>query len=866
MNRLFEISAAEAYVKFYKAAIPLADYKLLTAMDPVRGKAEFEARQKGPYVDWLLKQYKGLSSRDKKNFLSEDAEQITQGLELFHKLSKSVRGAALLAQIVGNEVANVKDINSYDLTSIRGLAAHQDQLTGEETPLEKRIKVIMNGEVLFVCVPETHEASRKYGTGTHWCTATSNPYHYNRYTKKGPLFIIIDKKDPTEKWQFHKDDFRDKMDSSITPYGWLRQMEQKGEAYAEEADQLAEILAEHFQYRAWTSEKLISEWAAKIKDGIKHLQSVSRDDLELVTIGGYSALAYFLINDNTPMVELLLENDPTLEASAEDLKTVLVGRFIPADVVRNLMGHMNNKNVFQAFYQALVTRSSSSPLVTAVMSAASGEDVLDRIQLLHGMFARMAESVSFSRRALLATSAGRQLFPASFIKWRSETPDGDDIVYDLVTTLYPELVSDEQEALKERYLFGGMSRKDYEQKYADERLSKAGILSGKTFTVEDVRKELLKSFTPYLFKFPKTRVLLGGGDTNREDVLMAVQALLERPLDYKSAWLKVTKTMGVRGKDAPGAVLAYIQDRADDLDWIKIRAAVKPIIEESLAAFAGLEPREEILYMRNSILAALRPLRTLYYWEVGAVPSLDWNHYASSPSVVRALGMLYGNLNTGSSSISYTSKRGPERWTLETGEVLAKHIILPAFQELGLHKQHTQELNNRVERVSQTLQHLTHWYEVALKKDDVEAMTAPLSTIVAKLDVHPILRAYLKKRAGSLNILDLGSNPMMLGPSNHFDGGLGRELQWGYNSVNSALVIDSNQFLAELIDFQNVVAKVFASLSSKSTTRYNREESALDYFAGCLLSTKRNEGDVDIVTGRRLPVPGLPWKSVATDE
>jgi len=866
MNRLLEISAAEAYVKFYQKQIPLVDYKLLTAMDPVVGKSEFEARQKGPYVDWLLKQYKSLSSHDKKNFLSEDAEQITQGLELFHKLSRSVRGAALLAQIVGNEVANVKDINSYELASIRMIAAHQDQLTGEETPLEKRIKVIMNGEVLFVCVPETHEAARKYGTGTNWCTATSNPGHYDRYSKKGPLFIIIDKKNSAEKWQFHKDDFRDRKDSPVTPYGWLRQMEQKGEAYAEEADQLAEIFAEHFRYRAWTSEKLISEWTAKIKDGVKHLQSVSRDDLEFVTIDGYSALAYFLLNDNTPMVELLLESDPTLEASAEDLKTMLVGRFIPADVVRNLLGHMNNKNVFQAFYQAHVTRSSSSPLVAAMVNTGRGEDVFDRIQLLHTMFARMAESVPFSRRALLATSAGRQLFPASFIKWLSEAPDGDDTAYDLVTTLYPELVSDEQEALKERYLFGGMSRKDYEQKYADEQLSKAGILSGKTFAVEDVRKVLLKSFTPHLFKFPKTRVLLGGGDTNGEDVLMAVQALLEHPLDYESAWFKVTKTMGVRGKAAPGAVLAYIQDRAEDLDWIKIRAAVKPIIEESLAAFAELAPKEEPLDMRSSILAALRPLRTVYYWEVGAVPSLDWNHYTSSPSVVRALGMLYENLNTGSSSIRYTAARGPEVWPARTGVVLAKHIILPAFQELGLHKQQARELYNRVERVSQTLQYLTHWYEVALKKDDVEAMVAPLHTIVAKLDVHPILRAYLKKRADRLNIIDLGANPMMLGPSVYFDGGLGKALDWGYNSVNSALVLDSNQFLAELVDFQAVVAKVFTSLASKSTIRYNRKKSALDYFADCLLSTRGKEGDVDIVTGRRLPVPGLPKKSVATDE
>ena len=67
-----------------------------------------------------------------------------------------------------------------------------------------------------VYVPHSHEASRRGGEGTHWCTASGNPYYYNMYSKQGPLYINLRKSD-NAKFQFHFEtmQFMDSNDSPV---------------------------------------------------------------------------------------------------------------------------------------------------------------------------------------------------------------------------------------------------------------------------------------------------------------------------------------------------------------------------------------------------------------------------------------------------------------------------------------------------------------------------------------------------------------------------------------------------------------------------------------------------------------------------
>ena len=72
------------------------------------------------------------------------------------------------------------------------------QLSKGEQALEK---VYEDGEWV-VYIPHTYEASRKIGGDTNWCTASSDSYYFNMYTKEGPLYVNIRKSDGA-KFQFH---------------------------------------------------------------------------------------------------------------------------------------------------------------------------------------------------------------------------------------------------------------------------------------------------------------------------------------------------------------------------------------------------------------------------------------------------------------------------------------------------------------------------------------------------------------------------------------------------------------------------------------------------------------------------------------
>jgi hypothetical protein len=82
-----------------------------------------------------------------------------------------------------------------------------------------------------VYIPETYAASCKLGQGTSWCTAsTESSNYYDDYTEDGPLYIIINKKDRNEKYQFHleTDSFMDKDDDAIDLFTFFKEERNRG--------------------------------------------------------------------------------------------------------------------------------------------------------------------------------------------------------------------------------------------------------------------------------------------------------------------------------------------------------------------------------------------------------------------------------------------------------------------------------------------------------------------------------------------------------------------------------------------------------------------------------------------------------------
>ena len=109
-----------------------------------------------------------------------------------------------------------------DCRSLSELIEWVKDLSDDFKPVRKQSKAKANLEKVYednewvVYVPHSHEAARRGGEGTHWCTASENDYCYNYYIEDGPLYINVRKSDGA-KFQFHfeSDQFMDADDGPV---------------------------------------------------------------------------------------------------------------------------------------------------------------------------------------------------------------------------------------------------------------------------------------------------------------------------------------------------------------------------------------------------------------------------------------------------------------------------------------------------------------------------------------------------------------------------------------------------------------------------------------------------------------------------
>lgn len=109
-----------------------------------------------------------------------------------------------------------------DCKSLSELIEWVKNLSDDFKPVRKQSKAKADLEKVYeddewvVYVPHSHEAARRGGEGTYWCTASENDYYYNYYSKQGPLYINI-RKSNGAKFQFHfeSDQFMDADDDPI---------------------------------------------------------------------------------------------------------------------------------------------------------------------------------------------------------------------------------------------------------------------------------------------------------------------------------------------------------------------------------------------------------------------------------------------------------------------------------------------------------------------------------------------------------------------------------------------------------------------------------------------------------------------------
>ena len=157
---------------------------------------------KGIYTQWMVIQYL------KGNFLYEDSGNLLDDLTYFH---------------VNKRAFEQKDINQYTVDQLYDTKKQiEDQAEPiqskrqEKAQLKQGAEKVLETENVLVIWPQTKKAAQYYGSGTRWCTSSRNHNMFSYYNKKGPLYIIIDKK-TNEKFQIHfeKREIRDAEDKSV---------------------------------------------------------------------------------------------------------------------------------------------------------------------------------------------------------------------------------------------------------------------------------------------------------------------------------------------------------------------------------------------------------------------------------------------------------------------------------------------------------------------------------------------------------------------------------------------------------------------------------------------------------------------------
>jgi hypothetical protein len=216
MNIINEISSEEAYNKFYKNLFNKDDEKSdkekfnkIIDLDPTYNK---DKNKLGEYTRWLFRKDNVELLKKAKD---EDLYKIKNDLEFFNT-----------SKIKNLLPTDKKDINKFNIKTLLDFIFDLESKSDSEelkskTDIEKEIKKDVDKYNLTnwtIIVPKTEEASCYYGKGTKWCTAATGYNNmFDRYNNRGSLYILINKQDPSEKYQFHFEDsqFMDAKDYPI---------------------------------------------------------------------------------------------------------------------------------------------------------------------------------------------------------------------------------------------------------------------------------------------------------------------------------------------------------------------------------------------------------------------------------------------------------------------------------------------------------------------------------------------------------------------------------------------------------------------------------------------------------------------------
>lgn len=183
------------------------------------------------FHEWITIQY----AKDKNQF-KEDIGRYKEAIQLFIKNKDRIKSDYLkhkqdpnynIIQIRDNksneyllnvdyrDILNIKSL--HDLESITSHYEVKKSKNAEIKDIKEGAEKVFEDSNWLIVHVKTEEASCYYGANTKWCTAGETNNMFNNYNQKGPLIIIIDKKE-NQKYQLNYNKNPNKKSNMLTDY------------------------------------------------------------------------------------------------------------------------------------------------------------------------------------------------------------------------------------------------------------------------------------------------------------------------------------------------------------------------------------------------------------------------------------------------------------------------------------------------------------------------------------------------------------------------------------------------------------------------------------------------------------------------
>jgi hypothetical protein len=160
----------EIQYSYYKDKISPEDYDFLLSYDP-----------KPPtYSRWLVETF--IREKLSREYVYRNLQMLIDSLVSYDKAQKN--------RLLPPEYKDIFIFKSFSkfMNYVLVYADEWEEKIANKKA-EKEMKVLYRDKTTILLQPLSHVLDRKYGTGTHWCTASGSPNWWNDYSSQGTLYI-----------------------------------------------------------------------------------------------------------------------------------------------------------------------------------------------------------------------------------------------------------------------------------------------------------------------------------------------------------------------------------------------------------------------------------------------------------------------------------------------------------------------------------------------------------------------------------------------------------------------------------------------------------------------------------------------------